>query len=49
MKTKLLKIFAVLLMTATTFGSLAQEFSVGDLKYKFHNGYVYCAGLSTSA
>ncbi len=49
MKTKLLKIIAALLMTATAFGSLAQEFSVGDLKYKFHNGYVYCAGLSTSA
>jgi hypothetical protein len=49
MKTKLLKIIAVLLMTATAFGSLAQEFSVGNLKYKFHNGYVYCAGLSTSA
>ena len=49
MKTKLLKIIAVLLMTVTALGSLAQEFSVGNLKYKFHNGYVYCAGLSTSA
>ncbi len=49
MKAKLLKIYVFLLMTATALGSLAQEFSVGDLKYKFHNGYVYCAGLSTSA
>ena len=49
MKTKLLKIYVFLLMAVTAFGCLAQEFSVGDLKYKFHNGYVYCAGLSTSA
>lgn len=49
MKTKLLKIYVFLLMAVTALGSLAQEFSVGNLKYKFHNGYVYCAGLSTSA
>jgi hypothetical protein len=49
MRTKLLKIFAVLLMTATALGSVAQEFSVGDIKYKIYGGFAYCTGLTTAA
>ena len=49
MKAKLLKIFAVLLMTATALGSVAQEFSVGDIKYKIYGGFAYCTGLTTAA
>ena len=49
MKTKLLKIFAVLLMTVAALGSAAQEFSVGDLKYKIYSSSVYCKGLTADA
>ncbi len=49
MKTKLLKIFTVLLMAATALGSAAQEFSVGDLMYKVYGSGVYCTGLTSSA
>lgn len=49
MKTKLLKIFAVILMVLTALGSVAQEFSVGELKYKIYGGFAYCTGLTTAA
>ncbi len=49
MKTKLLKIFAVMLMVLTALGVSAQEFSVGDLKYKINGGFAYCTGLTTAA
>lgn len=49
MKTKLLKIFAVILMVLTALGVSAQEFSVGDLKYKINGEFAYCTGLTTAA
>lgn len=49
MRTKLLKIFTVVLMAATALGSVAQEFSVGDLMYKVYGSSVYCTGLTSAA
>ena len=49
MRTKLLKIFTVVLMAATALGSVAQEFSVGDLMYKVYGSGVYCTGLTSAA
>ncbi len=49
MRTKLLKIFTVVLMAATALGSAAQEFSVGDLMYKVYGSSVYCTGLTSAA
>ncbi len=49
MRSKLLKIFTVVLMAATALGTAAQEFSVGDLMYKVYGANVYCTGLTAEA
>ena len=51
MKTKSLKIFAVVLMAMTALGTWGTTFSVGDLTYDVQGSTrnVYCSGLTTAA
>ncbi len=49
MRTRLLKILTVALLTVTAFSSWAQEFSSGDLTYKVYGSVVYCTGLTSEA
>ncbi|MBO4721926.1 MAG: leucine-rich repeat protein [Muribaculaceae bacterium] len=51
MKTKSLKIFAVVLMAMTAFGTWGMTFSVGDYTYETQGStnLVYCTGLTSAA
>ncbi len=48
MKTKLLKIFAVMLLVLTALGSRAQSFTSGDFEYRFYDTKLYVYGLSST-
>lgn len=49
MKTKLLKTIVVVLVVLTAMSSSAQNFEVGNCKYRIINNYAYCDGLTTNA